>query len=680
MPNQHIKIPDVSPRVQYTANGVDMSYEFPFPIFATEDIVVRLDGVEQVQGYSVMGVGETGGGEVIFDTAPASGVVITSLRQVPYERYTDFLESGDFSAKALNNELDYLTASVQQISRDQKNMLTFSTDEQGKNAILPDAQNRANKALGFDENGNPIAVDYGLTQSAPSFTASGVGAVNRSMNDKMTDVISIRDFGAMGDGVSDDTSAVAQALHAHDAIYIPTGIYRITNTISVGFGKRIYGAGQSSIIKADSNLFDVFSLRSGYCIVSDFKIEGGKTGVFLSGQDSPCVQNRFENLIIENARNGIVLDGGNDTNKPCYWNIFKSFLVLSPSENGIVLTKSGVNGDTPNANIFDGCRVCSNGQPISGHGINIEHGSFYNRIVNCEINVDGSAQSCLIIGGNANETVIDNLYTESTNSVPNVVFSSGSTRTFLTNLLAMSNGVAIDDQSGGQYQAINAGYPTTNKFGSMQVDDLTATLTRADTVFVEAPSAQNVALSTERSVHLVSASQGEITVDLPLASTVQGATYTIKKIDFTGNVVRVSEPNGLGIDRKAEIILGGPYDYVTILSNGAEWFVTSSNRMAGNTKYYDTNGQLDIDMSVDTYLISSYGGTVTCRLPPANAAKAIGRTITIKKTDVSNNPVYVSEQGGAGPDQYTQNLLSRYNAITVVSNGAEWYIVNKFNS
>ena len=244
----------------------------------------------------------------------------------------------------------------------------------------------------------------------------------------------------------------------------------------------------------------------------------------------------------------------------------------------------------------------------------------------------------------------------------------------------MSDGAAIDDQSGGNYQTLNAGYPTSNKLSNVQVDDLTATLTRADTVFVEAPSAQNIALTIERSVHLVSASQGEITIDLPLASNAQGATYTIKKIDFTGNVVRVSEPNGLGIDRKAEIILGGPYDYVSILSNGAEWFVTSSNRMAGNTKYYDTDGQLDIDMSVDTYLISSYGGAVTCRLPPANAAKAIGRTITIKKTDVSNNPVYVSEQGGAGPDQYTQPLNAQYNAITIVSNGAQWYIVNRFNS
>ena len=168
-----------------------------------------------------------------------------------------------------------------------------------------------------------------------------------------------------------------------------------------------------------------------------------------------------------------------------------------------------------------------------------------------------------------------------------------------------------------------------------------------------------------------------MTINLPLASVVEGCSYTIKKVDQTGNQVVVSEPNGLGIDRKSEIILGGPYDYVSILSNGAEWLVTSSNRMAGNTKFFETSGTIDIDMSVDTYLISSYLGAVTCRLPPANAAKAIGRTITIKKTDVSGNNVAVTEQGGAGPDNATQNLSVQYKAITVVSNGAFWHIVSR---
>ena len=69
---------------------------------------------------------------------------------------------------------------------------------------------------------------------------------------------------------------------------------------------------------------------------------------------------------------------------------------------------------------------------------------------------------------------------------------------------------------------------------------------------------------------------------------------------------------------------------------------------------------------------------MTARLPPANAAEAIGRTITIKKTDVSANTITVTEQGGAGPDGFAQPLSSQYNAITVVSDGGQWFIISKF--
>jgi len=676
MTDNHIKIPGVSPRVQYTANGIDSVFEFSFPIFASDDIQISFNGVIQNFGFLVGGAGDTNGGEITFDSSPTTGTIITISRQVPYERLTDFLEAGDFSASSLNNELDYLTASIQQLERDQGTMLRYAQTE-NNNPELPSTQNRANKALGFDANGNPIAVDYGLTQSPTNFTAVGTGATQRAVTDKLSDMISVRDFGAVGDGVADDTLAFGLALQSNDFIYIPVGTYRITNTIFVSSNKKIMGAGQGSIIKSDTNLFNAIDIRGGYNILSDFVINGGDVGIKCEGIDTPCVQNRFENLIVQNSQNGILLDGGSDINKPCYWNIFEKCLVLSPNENGIHLTKTGA-GDTPNANIFDACRVYSQGTSLLNHGVYVEHGSFYNRFLNCEINVDGTAQSCMTIDAGANETVIDNLYTESFNTVPNIVLKSGSQKTLVTNLLAQSDGAAILDESGGEFQAVNAGFPVSNQFDRMSVKDLNATLMRADTVYIDAPNATQIALNAERSIHLIATTNGKITIDLPLASTLIGATFTFKKIDQTGNEVVISEPNGLGIDRKSEIILGGPYDYATIISNGAEWFITSSNRMAGNTKFYDTNGTLDIDMSVDTYLISSFGGAVTCRLPPANAAKAIGRTITIKKTDPSSNVVNVSEQGGNGPDQYTQPLNAQYNAITVTSNGGQWYVLSKF--
>lgn len=278
-------------------------------------------------------------------------------------------------------------------------------------------------------------------------------------------------------------------------------------------------------------------------------------------------------------------------------------------------------------------------------------------------------------GGSSDKTLIINLLCESSNSVPNLKLDSGSQETAVLNLTAMSDGSAILDHSGGNYDAVNAGYPDKNRLRKTVVTDLKATLMRFDTEFIDTPGTSNLDLS--HSVHLVNATGGAITVSLPAAAGAAGAEMTIKKVDDTAHIVTVSAQSGTGPDG-SNLQLGGRNDYVTVISNGAGWYITSSNRLAGNTRYADTTGTYDIDMSVDTYLLSSYGGALTARLPPANATKAVGRTVTIKKTDNSANAVTVTEQGGNGPDQSSQSLSSQYKAITVVSNGGQWYVVSKY--
>lgn len=671
---EHIKMPAVEPLVRYVANGLQTIFEYPFPIFASEDLKVYFNGAPQYSGFDVLGAGETNGGTITFDTAPADGRIITLERRLPLERVTDYLEGGDFSAVSINNELDYLTGSIQQVNRDLSPMIRYSDHETPGNTILPGRLIRANKALGFDGDGNPVAVSLEGSMAAPDFTAAGTGAVTRTSHDKFSDTISVKDFGATGNGLTDDTLAIQQALAAYDSVYLPEGTYFITGTITVSERQTLRGAGETSVIKCQDNSFNAVEVVADYATLSNFRIEGGNIGIKLFGRDRPCVQTSLSDITIFQASTGVQLDGHDDTNKPCYWNNFTRVLVAQPSVNGFHLTKSGA-GDTPNANKFHACRAYSLGADISNAGFYVEHGSFNNSFIDCEANVKGTAQGCFIIGAGSNKTLLINPYAESNNEVPNIKLESGSEDTAIYNLLSASNGAAIFDLSGGNYTAYNAGFPYKNRFLTSIATDFTATLQRYDTEYID--TSGTITLDTSHSIHLISSFGGALTVELPAASNAAGVMMVIKKTDSSANVITVAEDAGAGPDGR-NYYLGAENDYVQVISNGAEWFVVSSNRAPGNTRYHDGTGTYDIDMAVDTYLLSSFGGAMTARLPPANAPEAIGRTITIKKTDVSSNVITVSELGGSGPDGFSQPLNAQYKAITVVSNGGQWYIVSKF--
>ena len=177
-------------------------------------------------------------------------------------------------------------------------------------------------------------------------------------------------------------------------------------------------------------------------------------------------------------------------------------------------------------------------------------------------------------------------------------------------------------------------------------------------------------------MYLVSAFNGEVTARLPAAVDANGAVVTIKKTDASPNQIVISELGGPGPDGRV-LRLGARYDYATVVSNGADWWVIAHNNMAANADFHGDPGVFTPDLTRRLYLVDAYSGDVEVRLPAPSAISAVGRLVTIKRNDNSGNDLTVTKEGGSGPDNQVISLTGKGHALTVMSNGAGWQIISQ---
>jgi hypothetical protein len=264
-----------TPVIEYTANGSATVFAFPFRVLVASDLKVFKDGIEQSTGFTVSGVGNDVGGTVTFTAParPAAGVVVKLQRDVPLNRATDYVEGGALRAQVLDDDIDRTVMMMQD--------LTTGVDQ---------------SIDGIDSRVNALGTLVAGLGGGTSYSGSA---------------ISIVAMGAVGDGVTNCTTAIQAAINAASAlktiIYVPAGTYKITGTITNAAAPNFMGiigdSGETSIIDGSTLTTDalIFTDVPGGTRFENFKIRG-------PGQSAPVTSTglAFRLVVLNNVYSQIV--------------------------------------------------------------------------------------------------------------------------------------------------------------------------------------------------------------------------------------------------------------------------------------------------------------------------------------------------------------------------------------
>lgn len=317
----HIKISDTSPRTQITSTTSQTAFDFPFPIFVDSDLDVYVGSEEKTLStdYTVAGAGDDNGGTVTFNSGLASGDIVTIIRDAPIQRTSDYQTNGDLLANTLNDDLDKLTMSVQQVEEMHENrtVMLAPMAEGSLTHIDGTIADRADKYLAFTANGDIsytagtssdiVPGQTGVDLVAASTEQEGRDAIDvYSKAEVDTEVGTITDpvlnGGVTGTAILDDdtmatasntTLATSESIKAYVDALEP--IVNASNMPRVSQRVLMHTSGSLGVQQSYSKNVDTdFGVSSGTIINASFEIECiDADGGFAVGQVLPIVNDTY---------------------------------------------------------------------------------------------------------------------------------------------------------------------------------------------------------------------------------------------------------------------------------------------------------------------------------------------------------------------------------------------------
>jgi hypothetical protein len=387
--------------------------------------------------------------------------------------------------------------------------------------------------------------------SLVSFVQAGPGAVERTAQAKLREFVSVKDFGAVGDGVTDDTAAIQLALnHIHmygGNLYIPLGNFKITLGLTFAADTavgplQITGAGAASIITMSGvsgftglTISGTTGVTRAYLTLKDFRITSSTTAastaaILLSG----IADYQTHDLVVDgNLTKGIYLYGAQQ----------------GEISGGYVSAATGIHF------ALGAGSIASNGCDL--HGVSFNGGG----TVSASILIDGS-DSCFIRGNHftggtgiiVNSTgfgmvaITDN-HVEATNNVSGIIVNAGTA--IITGNMAVAGVGAFPDVSivAGDFCVVSHNYMTRNGLSVGASSNRTTVLGNRLAALTNAGTNTNSLYNYNSSGGAPIGAVGNVNGDMNLAGTLTATNYVVGR-----NFISTAAPVVIG---SAGVAYGG---------------------------------------------------------------------------------------------------------------------------
>jgi hypothetical protein len=163
--------------------------------------------------------------------------------------------------------------------------------------------------------------------SAITYDQDGTGAQERTVKSKLQETVSVKDFGAVGDGVTDDTAAIQASIDAivtagGGKVFVPRGKYLVSSTIDLAawygapaiiFEGEGYGPWNKDGVVATSEHTSLFVVATDGFNVFNIASTSQTVVQNISIRDTSGSRTSGAAIYLERNGDGIVSDDGNVT-------------------------------------------------------------------------------------------------------------------------------------------------------------------------------------------------------------------------------------------------------------------------------------------------------------------------------------------------------------------------------